>query len=102
MQALGLAGDARDIPVIRPYYENYLKAMEAEAVTGVPADVFFGSVPDHAFWQLQAIFSRLLTQKSMSRPSANTVTIPMSKFATGPNTHWKMKARRRSRGRRST
>jgi hypothetical protein len=49
MQALGLAGDARAVPVIRPYYEKYLKAMEAEPVTGVPADVFFGPVPYHAF-----------------------------------------------------
>jgi hypothetical protein len=49
IQALGLAGDPRAVPVIRPYYEEYLNAMEAEAVTCVPEDVFFGPVPYHAF-----------------------------------------------------
>ena len=49
MQALGLAGDLRAVPVIRPYYEKCLKAMETEAATGVPADVFRGPVPYHAF-----------------------------------------------------
>ena len=49
MQALGFAGDPRAVTVIRPYYEKYLKAMEAEKVTGVPDDVFFGPVPYHAF-----------------------------------------------------
>ena len=49
MQALGLAGDSRAVPVIRPYYENYLKAMQAEMATGIPDDVFFGPVPYHAF-----------------------------------------------------
>jgi hypothetical protein len=49
MQALGLAGDPRAVPVIRPYYESYMKAMKAEAVTGEPEDVFFGSIPYHAF-----------------------------------------------------
>lgn len=48
-QALGLAGDRRAVPVIRPYYDRYLKAMEAEAVTGVPDDVFFGPIPYNAF-----------------------------------------------------
>jgi hypothetical protein len=49
MQALGLAGDPRAVPVIRPYYEKYLKAVEAESITGVPDDVFFGPIPYHAF-----------------------------------------------------
>jgi hypothetical protein len=49
MQALGLAGDPRAVPVIRPFYEKYIKAMEAEAVTGVPEDVFRGPVPYPAF-----------------------------------------------------
>jgi hypothetical protein len=49
MQALGIAQDRRAVPVIRPYYEKYLKAMEAEAVTGVPDDVFSGAIPYHAF-----------------------------------------------------
>ena len=49
IQALGLAGDKRAVPVIRPYYEKYLKAMEAEGATGIPKDVFFGPIPYHAF-----------------------------------------------------
>jgi hypothetical protein len=49
MQALGIAADRRAPAVIRPYYDAYLKAMEAEAVTGVPDDVFWGPVPYHAF-----------------------------------------------------
>ena len=49
MQALGIAGDLRAVPVIRPYYEKYKKAMEEEAVIGSPADLFFGPVPYRAF-----------------------------------------------------
>jgi len=49
MQALGLMGAQRAVPAIHPYYEKYLKAMEAEAVTGVPSNVFFGPIPYHAF-----------------------------------------------------
>jgi len=49
MQALGLIGDQRAVSVIRPYYDEYLKAMEAEAATGVPEDIFFGPIPYHAF-----------------------------------------------------
>ena len=49
MQALGIARDRRAVAVLRPYYEKYLKAMEAEAATGVPDDVFWGSIPYHAF-----------------------------------------------------
>jgi hypothetical protein len=37
------------VGAIRPYYEKYLKAMESEATTGVPDDVFFGPIPYHAF-----------------------------------------------------
>lgn len=49
MQALGFAGDPRALAVMRPYYEKYLKAMEAEAVAGVPDNVVFGPIPYHAF-----------------------------------------------------
>jgi hypothetical protein len=49
IQALGLAGERRAVPVIRPYYEKYLNAIEAEAEIGVPADIFFGPIPYHAF-----------------------------------------------------
>lgn len=49
MQALGIAGDRRAVAVIRPYYDKYVKAMEAEAVTGVPENVFWGPIPYHAF-----------------------------------------------------
>jgi hypothetical protein len=49
IQALGIAGDRRAVPVIRPYYEKCLKAMELKAATGVPDDIFWGPVPYHAF-----------------------------------------------------
>jgi hypothetical protein len=49
IQALGIAGDRRAVAVIRPYYDKYLKAMEAKAATGVPDDVFWGPIPYHAF-----------------------------------------------------
>jgi hypothetical protein len=49
MQALGIAGDRRAVAAIRPYYDKYLKAMEGEAVTGVPDNVFWGPIPYHAF-----------------------------------------------------
>ena len=49
MQALAMAKDRRAVAAIRPYYDKYCKAMEVEAVTGVPDDVFFGPVPYHAF-----------------------------------------------------
>lgn len=49
MQALGLSGEARAASVIRPHYEKYLKAMEAEASIGVPEDVIFGPIPYSKF-----------------------------------------------------
>jgi hypothetical protein len=49
MQALGMAGDRRAVPVMRPYYEKYRQAMEQETKTGIPEDVFFGPIPYHAF-----------------------------------------------------
>ena len=59
MQALGLMGAERAVPVIRPYYEKYLKAMEAETVTGVPDDVFFGPIPYHAFLSIAGDLFRI-------------------------------------------
>jgi hypothetical protein len=49
IQALGIAGDKRAAAVIRPYYDKYREAMKAEAVTGVPDDIFRGPIPYHAF-----------------------------------------------------
>jgi hypothetical protein len=49
MQALGLAGDTRAVPIIRPHYESYLKSMEGEVATGISQDVFGGPIPYHAF-----------------------------------------------------
>jgi hypothetical protein len=48
-QALGIAEDRRAAAAIRPYYDKYLRAMDAEAATGIPDDVFFGPVPYPAF-----------------------------------------------------
>ena len=59
MQALGLASDPRAVTVIRPYYEKCLKAMEAEAVTGVPDDVVFGPVPYHAFLAIAGVLFKI-------------------------------------------
>jgi len=44
-QALGIMKDNRAAATIRPYYEKYREAMEAEAVAGVPDDVFRGPIP---------------------------------------------------------
>ena len=49
IQALGTAKDGRAVASIRPYYEQYLKAMEAEATTGIPDDVFRGVIPYFPF-----------------------------------------------------
>jgi hypothetical protein len=49
MQALGMAKDARAVASIRPYYDQYLKAMEAETVTGIPDDLYRGPVPYFPF-----------------------------------------------------
>jgi hypothetical protein len=59
MQALGIAGDRRAVAAIRPYYDKYLKAMEAEAVTGVPENVFFGPIPYHAFLSLAGVLYKI-------------------------------------------
>jgi len=49
MQALGMAGDRRAVPVMRPFYDKYRKAMDQEAETGIPDNLFFGPIPYHAF-----------------------------------------------------
>jgi hypothetical protein len=49
MQALGMAKDRRAVPSIRPYYDRYLKAMDAEAVTGIPDDLNWGPIPYFPF-----------------------------------------------------
>jgi len=49
MQALGIAKDRRAVASIRPYYDQYLKAMEGEAITDVPDDVFWGPIPYFPF-----------------------------------------------------
>ena len=63
MQALGLMGAQRAVPVIRPYYERYLKAMESEAVTGVPDDVFFGPIPYSAFLSIAGDLFKITRSK---------------------------------------
>jgi len=44
-QVLGMSKDKRAVPAILPCYEKYRKAMDAEAVVGVPDDVFRGPIP---------------------------------------------------------
>lgn len=50
MQALGMAKDRRAVASIRPYYDQYLRAMETESVTGVPDNVFWGPIPYSQFF----------------------------------------------------
>jgi hypothetical protein len=59
IQALGIAGDRRAVPVIRPYYDKCLKAMGSEAVTGVPEDIFWGPIPYHAFLSIAAALFKI-------------------------------------------
>jgi hypothetical protein len=44
-QALGIMKDGRAAAAIRPYYEKYRAAVQAESVIGVPEDVVFGPIP---------------------------------------------------------
>ncbi len=48
-QVLGMSRDLRAVPAMHPFYEKYKKAVDAEAIIGVPTDVFFGPIPYHAF-----------------------------------------------------
>jgi hypothetical protein len=50
IQVLGMAKDARAIVAIRPYYEKYRRALEAESEIGVPNDVFFGPIPYSSYF----------------------------------------------------
>jgi hypothetical protein len=50
IQVLGMAKDVRAIAAIRPYYEKYHRALEAESEIGVPDDVFFGPIPYNAYF----------------------------------------------------
>jgi len=50
IQALGISKDLRAASAIRPYYEKYRAAMDAEKITGVPDDVVFGSIPYLAYF----------------------------------------------------
>jgi hypothetical protein len=50
IQALGMSKDRRALPAIRPYFEAYRKGVEAEKVSGIPEDVFFGPIPYHPYF----------------------------------------------------
>ncbi len=50
IQVLGMSKDVRAIAAIRPYYDKYRTALEAEAEIGVPDDVFFGPIPYNAYF----------------------------------------------------
>ena len=50
IQVLGMFRDVRGIAAIRPLYEKYKTALEAEKEIGVPDDVFFGLIPYHAYF----------------------------------------------------
>ena len=59
IQALGLAGDRRATEVIRPYYDKFSKAMEAEAVSGIPDDIYWGPIPYFSFLCVAADLFRI-------------------------------------------
>jgi hypothetical protein len=42
---VGILKDSKAARAIRPYYDEYRKAVEAETVIGVPKDVTFGATP---------------------------------------------------------
>ncbi len=44
-QVLGMSQDKRAVEAIRPFYEKYKKAVDAEAEVGVQDDVFWGPIP---------------------------------------------------------
>jgi hypothetical protein len=50
IQVLGMFKDVRGIAAIRPLYERYKTALEAEKELGVPDDVVFGPIPYHAYF----------------------------------------------------
>jgi hypothetical protein len=50
IQVLGMSRDVRAIAAIRPYYEKYCKALEAESEIGVPVAVIFGPIPYNAYF----------------------------------------------------
>jgi hypothetical protein len=50
LQALGISGDRRAAEAIRPYYDEFRKALEQETKIGVPDDVFFGPIPYHSYF----------------------------------------------------
>jgi HEAT repeat protein len=50
IQALGMSKHSRAASAIRPYYEKYRTALEAEKITVVPDDVVFGPIPYHAYF----------------------------------------------------
>ncbi len=50
IQALGISRDRHAAAAIKPYYEEFKKAVQAEVEIGVPSDVFFGPIPYHAYF----------------------------------------------------
>ena len=50
IQVLGMLRHKLGADAVMPFYEKYRKALEAEAITGVPEDVHFGPLPYHAFF----------------------------------------------------
>lgn len=50
IQALGISRDRRAATAIKPYYEEFRRAVKAEAQIGIPSDVVFGPIPYHAYF----------------------------------------------------
>ena len=88
MQALGMAGNRRAVAAIRPYYDKYFRAMEAEVVTGVPDDIFRGPIPYHAFLAIAGDLYKIEGSVNTNRLSASISTIRTSKYGGGPRMRW--------------
>jgi hypothetical protein len=50
IQVLGMFRHKLGAEAVRPFYEKFSRALEAEATTGVPEDVHFGPLPYHEFF----------------------------------------------------
>jgi hypothetical protein len=87
--------DRRAAGAIRPYYENYRRAVEAEASIGVPDDVVFGPIPYFPYLCACGALVKVETvHPSTSKLFERISTTPVNKSDGGQNTRWKLKARR--------
>jgi hypothetical protein len=87
MQALGMAGDRRATAVIRPYFDEYLKAMEAESVQGCLKTYLSARFLTTHSWRSQGTSSKLKVRENTSRQSVIISITPMNKYVGGQKMH---------------